>query len=489
MKAKFLVLHPSSDIDKVVEKANLQGTKNGKFDAVLLLGDIAAAPEVAVDQQTYFTKGPSDAFKHELSATADVSIDVRPNLTLVQPPLSVLTLESGVKVAFLSGADFDVAAVNEKLSSLHGNVDILVSYKWPKAVAASKKLTLVADAAMDKVVTQLKPRYHFAVGSSDAKFFEMAPFKWEDDTVTRFISLGQEGSGEKWFYAFGIDPQSPAAVPEGHLISNPFTTEASLIERKRPAEVLEPSQTNIKRTKNVGPESCFFCLSNPKVEKHMIVSIGTQAYLALAKGPLPKPTKDMPFPCHAIIIPIEHVPTLRGTEDISENPAHLEIRKYQQAIVSALAEKYPEHVLVSFEIDRADNVHLHVQAMPLHKSLLEAFEAEIYAKATLNNDKFHRNQELHFSKFTDENDPELLETINKYDHITFEVFSNPKTIFAARLTDQTKMVDLQFPRRVLAATLKCPKRARWDKCKQTKIQEVGDCEDYKKFFESHDFTK
>ena len=490
MKAKFLVLHPSADIDKVVEKANLQGTKNGAFDAVLLLGDVVSTPNVDVDQSTYFTKGPSDSFKDKLSASSDVSLDIRPNLTLVQPPFSVLTLSSGVKIGFLCGPDFDTEKVNEKLDSITGPVDVLVSYKWPKAIAARQKLTLVADPHIDEVVSRLRPRYHFAIGSPTSKFFELAPFKWEDNTTTRFISLGQEGTGEKWFYAFGIDPQVPVAVPDSHLIANPFTTLPPPLheERKRQLETTEEPAS--KRIKAVGPESCFFCLSNPNVEKHMIVSIGKTAYLTTAKGPLPKPTKDMPFPCHAIIIPIDHVSTLRSPGDnVVENETYLEMDRFRQSAVAALAEKYPHYVLISFEINREDNVHLHVQLLPIHSSLLDTFEKELETKTALNNEKFQRNQNLKFDKYTSDSDPQLLDTINNYDHIVFHVFSSPKTIYAARLTDSTKMVDLQFPRRVLAATLKCPKRARWDKCKQNKIQETADCGDYKNFFESHDFTK
>lgn len=33
-------------------------------------------------------------------------------------------------------------------------------------------------------------------------------------------------------------------------------------------------------------EKCWFCLSSPSVEKHMVISVGDNFYLALAKGPL-----------------------------------------------------------------------------------------------------------------------------------------------------------------------------------------------------------
>lgn len=492
MKSKFLVLHPSDQIDRIIDKANLQGTKNGAFDAVLLLGAVTSAPTVKVDQPTYFTQATPDAFSEQLAAETSTSVDVAPRMTLVQPPLSIVTLNNGVRAGFLSGPDFDPASIDEKINNYGGHLDILVSYKWPKVIAAREKLTLVADPNIDSVVVRLKPRYHFAVGAADGKFFELPPFRWDDGRTTRFISLGQEGTKEKWFYAFGIDPQAPAPVADAHLIVNPFAAGEPL-DRKRPPEAAPGTSEQLrtaKKPKSVSPDSCFFCLSNPKVEKHMIVSIGESAYVTTAKGPLPKPTREIPFPCHGIIIPIEHVATLRGLgPSLVEHPSYQEMDRFRSAAANAVARTYPDHVLVSFEINRADNVHLHIQFLPLHKSLLDTFADELAAKAALNNEKFQRNQPLHFERYTSATDPGLLDTLNNYDHIVFHVYSSPLTLYAARLADASRLVDLQFPRRVLAATLKCPKRARWDKCKQTAAQETADCNDFKAFFEKFDFTR
>lgn len=45
-------------------------------------------------------------------------------------------------------------------------------------------------------------------------------------------------------------------------------------------------------------ETCWFCLSSPSVEKHLVISVGSHCYLALAKGPL--------TPYHVLILPIAH---------------------------------------------------------------------------------------------------------------------------------------------------------------------------------------
>lgn len=45
---------------------------------------------------------------------------------------------------------------------------------------------------------------------------------------------------------------------------------------------------------------CWFCLSCPNVEKHLIISVGEHFYLALAKGPI----NDY----HILILSVTHIP-------------------------------------------------------------------------------------------------------------------------------------------------------------------------------------
>lgn len=45
---------------------------------------------------------------------------------------------------------------------------------------------------------------------------------------------------------------------------------------------------------------CWFCLINPKVEKHMIVTVTPQVYVATARGPI--------LPTHMMILPVKHAP-------------------------------------------------------------------------------------------------------------------------------------------------------------------------------------
>lgn len=61
----------------------------------------------------------------------------------------------------------------------------------------------------------------------------------------------------------------------------------------------------IRRVLPVGPEDCWFCLSNPQCAKHLIVAIGSECYIAMPKGQLP-PTSDplspVPGGGHVLIV-------------------------------------------------------------------------------------------------------------------------------------------------------------------------------------------
>ncbi|CAF3337898.1 unnamed protein product, partial [Rotaria sp. Silwood2] len=59
---------------------------------------------------------------------------------------------------------------------------------------------------------------------------------------------------------------------------------------------------------------------------------------------------------------------------------------------------------------------------------------------------------------------------------------NNKVSYIAQFKVETKNVDVQFYRRVLAYVLKCPKRTYWGKYHQPKVKEIKDYENLKIFF-------
>ncbi|ODV77389.1 uncharacterized protein CANTADRAFT_55610 [Suhomyces tanzawaensis NRRL Y-17324] len=489
-KSKFLVLNPSpSNLESVLGKANLQNEKNGPFEAVFLLGDVItkgkALPNTEIKQPTYFTQG-AEEFAVEVtngisSSTGDSDlIDILPNLTVLKSLVNVLKVKSGTKIMIVSGASEIEENQREALRLANiSQVDILITYNWPQALAKQEQLSLVGNNFIDELVKQVKPKYHFCVGHEYGKFFENQAFKWESGEVTRFISLGQEGSGEKWFYGFnsGGDPD------ETKLGENPFTRVS--VKPKRNIDEVNENLESVSKRPKVTPESCFFCLSNPKAETHMIVSIGNNVYLTIAKGPLTRSNGDLSFSGHAIIIPIEHIPTLRSNStNVISSPVFQEVLQYQKSLVKAFHTKAPNYRLVFYEVCRGTNVHQNTQVVPIPEHLVGKLKEDIVDRAIINNEKFQRNHPLEF-KVYNEDDPEYIRIINTADYISLVIYesSDSKVIYLSELTDELRPVDFQFPRRALASALNTPKRIYWEKCQQSRTRETRECDEFKAFLD------
>lgn len=485
-KTKILVVYPDPDsLDKVIEKANFQHAKNGPFEAVLMLGTNIppTPPAVKPKVPTYFC-GNIDGEKS--------LVDVDDDFICIKKSWAKVKLQSGITVGFLNKAG------TEETPS---QVDILVSYYWPFAVARTQQLTLVGNRNVDDVVVTSRPRYHFAVGTEQGRFYEHPVFAWDKARSCRFISLGQEGSGNKWFYAFAIDhsdddtsnaasnpfaakrPRDESVEHEGDKIGGSGSDTNGSLEKLTSINSTEERPT--KRAKVVAPSECYFCLSNPKLEAHMIISIGSHSYMTIAKGPLPLPNKSRDFSGHAIIIPIDHAPTL--STPIRDSAAFQEISQFRTALAKAFLSK--SHATVFYEISRPENIHFHVQMVPVPLENAQAvFENALADRTKFNNERFERNLQLKFIKF-DEEDENYWALLDSGSYLRFSLHLDGKTVHYLALLSGNQSLDLQFPRRVLAFHLRSPKRISWEKCRQTVAQETVDCEKFKKFFKSYDFSQ
>lgn len=81
-----------------------------------------------------------------------------------------------------------------------------------------------------------------------------------------------------------------------------ITKEINVLEYRRLSKVcLVLNFTScILNTIPIIVDKCWFCLSSPDVEKHLIITVGEHFYLALAKGPINKH--------HVMILSTKHVP-------------------------------------------------------------------------------------------------------------------------------------------------------------------------------------
>ena len=202
---------------------------------------------------------------------------------------------------------------------------------------------------------------------------------------------------------------------------------------------------------------CFFCLSNVNVAKHLIVSIGTEVYLALAKGPLTtKEVVGMPFPGHVLIIPIAHTAVASSSE-------RAEMETYREKLTAFFQAR--NCCAVTFEIRVSWGIHANWQvvavpkSIPLEEEFIQAF------------------QEKHMT--LEQRKPGKAE---EYCRVVL-----PSGNYVATLTE--RFYDLQFPRRILSRLLNLEDRVDWRGCIQTEDEELADAAAFRDEFEKASVTQ
>jgi diadenosine tetraphosphate (Ap4A) HIT family hydrolase len=130
-------------------------------------------------------------------------------------------------------------------------------------------------------------------------------------------------------------------------------------------------------------DSCWFCLANPKLEKHLIVSIGTELYATLAKGPIVN-QNQVPGGGHLLLLPITHYPTFGKIPAESQMDVVTELEKYKSSI-RRMFDLYDQD-MVLFEVSRESMhgmAHAHIQVVPVPKSKSDQVEQVARDQAAL----------------------------------------------------------------------------------------------------------
>lgn len=406
--------------------------------------------------------------------------------------------------------------------ALHGanSADILLTISWPANIRNGSKIP-IPDGTVDPTGQQhiadlcaaLKPRYHF---SSSQIFYEREPFfhnPTRDATdvrpVTRFISLAPHGnpSKQKALYAFSIqstqDPTTPfpagttrspfQLIPNGKkrgaLDPNPYSGYGRRDDHGRGYKRQQGRRG--EREPPPGPDQCFFCLSNPTLATHLISSIGDDAYLTIAKGPLTtsetNAASGIDFPAHALIIPLTHSPTLAliPEEENAKEKTFAEMNRFKSGLETMIAKRSGSQLgAVTYEISKGNGVHAHWQFIPMPadticKGLVEAaFRVEA--------------ENLKYPSF-EVRDPGIGN--DEGDYFRVWIWTPPTEEGAEASTkcltmpfDQSVRFSLQFGRTVLAKLLGLEKRIQWRDCSQSEEEEKKDIEAFKAAFKEFDFT-
>lgn len=389
--------------------------------------------------------------------------------------------------------------------------DILITNEWPAGIRTRSRVEFnpeqepQSQACLADLCATLKPRYHFS--TSGNTYYEREPFfhtpSEETDNlypITRFISLAAFGNPnkQKWIYAFSLDPTAshPVAVPAGSTASP-----LSISDKKRPAghqrqsglvyEDNHGGRRPHKRQRNNrrGPLSaseCFFCLANENVATHLITSIGENSYMTTAKGPLStaQTFPKLDFPCHLLIIPFTHQPTLATMEEEDRHATYAEMQKYRQStnkMLKSLAED--SYGSVTWELSKSSLPHTHWQYLPIPVDLIRKGLVEAAFKALAEN--------FHWPEFAKEDVGDGFKETGDFFRVMIWDPQDPEekqTSLVLRF-DESVRFHSQFGREALARLLRLDERIDWHDCGQTLEEEEVDVENFKKAFEKFDFAQ
>ncbi|XP_045066550.1 CWF19-like protein 1 isoform X2 [Coregonus clupeaformis] len=208
---------------------------------------------------------------------------------------------------------------------------------------------------------------------------------------------------------------------------------------------------------------CWFCLASPQVEKHLVISIGTHCYLALAKGSL--------TPQHVLVLPIGHC---QSVVELSSEVVK-ELDRYKMAVRTFYKSRGQRCVL--FERNYHSQ-HLQIQVVPVPEDkcttedIKEAFMLQAQEQ---NMELMEIPQHTDLQQIAPPGTPYFYVELDSGEKLFYRILKN---------------FPLQFGREVLAseAVLNVPERADWRECKQSREEEESLSKQLRDDFQPYDFA-
>ncbi|XP_037953190.1 CWF19-like protein 1 homolog, partial [Teleopsis dalmanni] len=518
-KVKILVTGDvCGNFNQLFTKVNKTNQKAGPFDMLLCVGDffgkledneklIAYKNGAKIIAVPTYILGPTK--NEHLMFYDDIEDgEICSNLTYLGKR-GLYTLSSGIKIAYLSGIEEskdsnkeccfnkddiitlrNSCLVSKSSASEYKGVDILLTSQQPFGIQENNSN---ASKLISFLCKEIKPRYHFC-SSNNGSYNEPAPFRIPADQSTqlelstRFISLANVGNAkEKYIYALNMTPVDKMRVMEliqkttnetkcpylgidfaDYKISNENSDKRQYFydmqagneeDRKRRGGGKGNRKEKRPKFQGIAQEKCWFCLSSPDVEKHLVISVGEHFYLALAKGPI----NDY----HVLIMSIVHIQSAALlTEDDWE-----ELTRFKDALRKFFQANNHE---VCFTERNYKSSHIQINALGIDKPRAWKMAHSFEDKAEEYNLEFETLPEL--------TSPEMLPSQGPY--------------FVAELPDKTLLTrnmnhfPLHFARDVFCAPnlLDCEDKVNWKDCCLDKNEEIELVKDFREKFKEYDFT-
>ncbi|KAL0315769.1 UNVERIFIED_CONTAM: Zinc finger CCCH domain-containing protein 64 [Sesamum radiatum] len=376
----------------------------------------------------------------------------------------------------------------------------------------------IGDSTISELVAEIKPRYHIAGGMG--VYYDREPYANVGAVhVTRFIALAPVGNKHKQKFIHALSPTPASKMSSAELCTKPPNTTSfpySFAEEtgsgngaiKRSGDSVSDTQywrydvsrkgRSMVMEKVVGcalnlylqglvqearsvisgmmqmqgnnplgvSKECWFCLSSPSVESHLITSVGEYCYCALAKGPL---VQD-----HVLIIPIEHLPNTLSL------PPECEKDLYRlQSSLQAYFKRQGKEV-VFFEWVSKRGTHANLQAVPIPSSRASSVE-HIFNLAA-------KKLGFTFSTVKSDNSLDGRKVLGMHLDRNQSLFyvEVPGGTILSHVVDENEKFPVQFGREVLAGLLNSADKADWRNCQLSKEEETIMADDFKSRFTEYD---
>ncbi|XP_060770280.1 CWF19-like protein 1 isoform X2 [Neoarius graeffei] len=480
-------------ISALFNRVNTIQKKSGQFDLLLCVGDFfGKSPEAEAEWDGY-KSGAKKAPIHTyiLGAASQETVKYFPSSDGCELAENIICLgrrgvftgASGLQVVYVSGREArqepapahcftpkDLTALVTPLvsNSKFKGVDILLTSQWPRGVwqygnNPEVDTKFCGVSSIGSLAEKLKPRYHFA--GLEGVYYERLPYRnhmvlqEKAQHASRFIALAtvnnpgkkKEEPASQFFFDLGQKkPQHQQQQRQDAGRRRPSEGDGS-VQPKRPRRPPQPT----------GP--CWFCLASPEVEKHLVISIGTHCYMALAKGSL--------TPDHVLLLPIGHY------QSVVELPSEAvdELQKYKSAVRKLYKRRGRRCIL--FERNyRSQHLQLQLVPVPMETCTTEDIKEAFMVQA--------QEQQMELMEIPEHTDlKQIAPPGTPYFYV--ELDTGEKLFYRIR-----KSFPLQFGREVLAseAVLNMPTRLDWRECKGSREEEEALTKQFRTDFQPYDFT-
>jgi hypothetical protein len=265
----------------------------------------------------------------------------------------------------------------------------------------------------------------------------------------------------------GLSAEQIAALTAKSKSGSQFFYDQKIAARGQHAGALRPRDDHQRSRAPPVPErsECWFCLATPSVERHLIVSIGQEAYLAMPKGAI---NED-----HALIVPIAHE---ASTSKLS-TATLAEIDRFKHALGEYFRAQDKEMIVFDRNILTVGATHCHVQIVGVPRE-----------KAAIAHQAFLQEGDKYNVKFQELKPGDDVKTLTKDKPYFYAEVPDGQggTVRLLNLVEAKQY--MQFGRHACACVLGVPRRANWKFCVVPKPAEEALTTQFKSQWKPFDIT-